>query len=158
MTSRVPGLSNAVVNKAEHSGFQELVKKIESRPHRAALQSDVQQNNIYNPFSEHLKEMVHELGNVELFELCETIPKIKYSHCLPWNQGIVYCICGHYLIYSECRSFLNRQRLVAISFRNYCDQERRYPWCSTRQDRRTERVPYRMECVEEMLQESRLSR
>ena len=34
------------------------------------------------------------------------------------------------------------------------DQERRYPWCSTRQDRSTKRIPHGLECVEEMLQES----
>ena len=38
------------------------------------------------------------------------------------------------------------------------DQERALSWCSTRQNRRTERVPYCLECVEEMLQESWLSR
>ena len=38
------------------------------------------------------------------------------------------------------------------------DQERRCPWCSTRQDRSTKRIPYGLECVEEMLQESRLPR
>ena len=39
---------------------------------------------------------------VELFELCETIPKEQCSHCLHyWNQGIVYGTCGHCLIYSE---------------------------------------------------------
>ena len=32
------------------------------------------------------------------------------------------------------------------------DQERASPWCSTRQSLRTERVPYSLECVEEMLQ------
>ena len=31
------------------------------------------------------------------------------------------------------------------------DKERRYPWCSTRQDRGTKRIPFGLECVEEML-------
>ena len=38
------------------------------------------------------------MGNVELFESCETIPKVQCSECLLyWNQGIVYCTCGHLL-------------------------------------------------------------
>ena len=37
---RVPGLSHAVVKEAEHFRVQELVKKIESHPHREALQAD----------------------------------------------------------------------------------------------------------------------
>ena len=48
---RVPGLSHEVVKEAEH--FR--VKKIESHPHREALQADLQQNNVYNPFSNNWK-------------------------------------------------------------------------------------------------------
>ena len=36
---RVPGLSRAVVKETEHLRVQELVKKIESHPHRAAPSS-----------------------------------------------------------------------------------------------------------------------
>ena len=39
-----------------------------------------------------------------------------------------------------------------------CDKERAQSWCSTWQNRRTERVPYSLECLEEMLQESWLSK
>ena len=38
------------------------------------------------------------------------------------------------------------------------DKERTYSWCSTWQDRSTKRIPHGLEYVEEMLQESRLSR
>ena len=101
---RVPGLSHAVVKEAEHFRVQELVKKIESHPHREALQADLQQNNVYNSLSNNSKAMIRELGNVELFELCETIPKVQCSHCLLyWNQGIVYCTCGQFLVESESR-------------------------------------------------------
>ena len=76
------------MKEAETFRVQELVKKIESHPHRDALQADSQQNNVYNPFSNNSKEMIRELGNVELFELCETIPKVQGSQCLLyWNQG-----------------------------------------------------------------------
>ena len=48
---RVRGLSHAVVEEAEHLRVQELVKKIENHPHREALHADLQQNNVYIPFS-----------------------------------------------------------------------------------------------------------
>ena len=63
---REPGLSHAVGKEAEHFRVQELVKKIESHPHRAALQADLQQNNVYNSFSKNSEEMIREFGNVEL--------------------------------------------------------------------------------------------
>ena len=99
---RVPGLSHAVVKEAQHLRIQELVKKIENHPHREALHTDLQQNNVYNPFSNYSEAMIRELGNVELFELCETIPKVQCSHCLLcWNQGTVQYTCGQCLIDSE---------------------------------------------------------
>ena len=117
---RVPGLSHAVVKEAEHFRVQELVKKMESHPHREALQADMEQNNVYNPFSNNSKAMIRELGNVELFELCETIPKVQCSHCLVhWNQGIVYCTCGQCWIDSESRRKFNKLRLDALSIPNY---------------------------------------
>ena len=89
---RVPGLSHAVVKEAENFRVQELVKKIESHPHREARQADLQQNNLCNPFSNTSNAMIRELGNVEL--LCETIPNVQCSQCLLyWNQGVIYCTC-----------------------------------------------------------------
>ena len=49
---RVSGLPHAVVKQAENFRVRGLVKKIESQLHREALQADLQQNNVYNPFSD----------------------------------------------------------------------------------------------------------
>ena len=117
---RAPGLSHAVVKEAEHLRVQELAKKIENHLHREAFHADMQQNNVNSPLSNNSKKMIPELGSVELFELCETTPKVQCSHCLLcWIQGIVYCICGHCLIDSESRRKLNKLRLDAFSFPNY---------------------------------------
>ena len=98
---RVPGLSHAVVKEAEHLRVQEFVKKIENHPHRQALQADLHQNNVYNPFSNNSKEMIRELGNVVLFELCETLPKVQCSHCL---------LCW---IMALCTALMDNARLIA---------------------------------------------
>ena len=63
---RVSGLSRAVVKQVENFRVRELVKKIESHPHREALQADLQQNNAYNPFSDESKAMIRETGNVRV--------------------------------------------------------------------------------------------
>ena len=117
---RVLGLSHGVVKEAEHLRVQELVKKIESHPHREALQAALQQSSVYNPFSNNLKAMIREMGSVELFVLCETIPKVQSSHCLLyWNQGIGYCTCGQFLVESESRRKFHKLRLDALSIPNY---------------------------------------
>ena len=149
---RVPGLSHAVVKEAEHFRVQELVMKIESHPHREALQADLMQNNVYNPFSNNSKEMIRELGNVELFELCETRPTVQCPQCLLyWNQGIIYCTCGQFLFESESRRKLNKLRLDAISIPHYVIKKGAMPWCSTPAKlKNRKRTPYGLECVEEM--------
>ena len=49
--------------------------KSEQQSGSRALHADLQQNNAYNPFSDESKAMIREMGNAELFELCETIQK-----------------------------------------------------------------------------------
>ena len=117
---RVPGLPHAVLNEVENFSVRELVKKIESHPHREALQADLQQNNVYNPSNNSSKAMIREMGNVEIFELCEAIPKVQCSQCLlNWNQGVTYCTCGQRLIDSESRRKFNKLRLDALSIPHY---------------------------------------
>ena len=102
------------------------MKKIESHPRREALQADLQQNNIYNPFSNNSKTLIREMGNVDLFELCETIPKVQCSQCLlSWNQGVIYCTCGHFLVESESRRKLTNKRLDALSIPHYVIKKER---------------------------------
>ena len=69
MDFRIPGLPHSVVKQAQNSRVRELVKKIENHPHRHALQLDLQQNKACNPFSAKSKQMIQDVGNVELFEL-----------------------------------------------------------------------------------------
>ena len=115
---RVSGLPHAVVKQAENSRICELVKKIESHLHRQDPPADLQQSNAYNPFSEKSKKMIQDMGNVELLKLCETTPELHCSECLLcWNQGIVYCTCGHLLRENQSSRFLDSQHFARISQR-----------------------------------------
>ena len=131
--NRVPGLSHAVVNeKQKISTFKSSSTRSKVILIREALQADLQQNNVYNPFSINSKEMIREMGNVEFFELCETIPKVQCSQCLLyWNQRIVYCTCGQFLVERESRRKFNKLCSLYPALRN---QERALPWCSTQQN------------------------
>ena len=123
---RVSGLPHAVVKQAGNFRVRKLVKKIESHPHREALQADLQQNNVYNPLSDDSKAMIRDMGNVELFELCETIPKVQCSECLLYgNQGVIYCTCGHLLIESESSQHFHQWRLDAFSIPHYVIRKER---------------------------------
>ena len=91
------------------------------------LQADRQQKNAYNPFSEKSKKMIKDMGNVELFELCETIPKVQCNECLLyWSQGIVYCTCGHLLKESEASGGAIQCALDLLSIQNYVIKKGRH--------------------------------
>ena len=62
------GQSIGLFKQAGNFSVRELVKKIESHSHREALQAELQQNKVYNPFSEKSKKMIQDMGIVELFE------------------------------------------------------------------------------------------
>ena len=123
---RIPGLSHPVVKQADNYRVRELVKQIENHLHRQPLERDLQQNNAYNPFSEKSKKMIKDMGNVQLFELCETIPKTQCNGApIVWNQGIVYCTCGHLMKESEANRGAIQCTLDLLSIKNYVIKKRR---------------------------------
>ena len=93
---RIPGLPHSVVKQAESSRVSELVEKIKNH-----TQIDMLFHSIYNKtkpttrFSTMTKQMIQDVGNVELFDLFETDPKTQCKECLSyWSECIIYCTCG----------------------------------------------------------------
>ena len=98
MDFKIPGLPHSTVKQLQSASVRELIQKIENQPNRHALQRDLQQSQSFNPFSQESKQMIHEVGNIELCELLDTEPKTQCKVCLSyWDIGIVYCTCGHFL-------------------------------------------------------------
>ena len=98
MDFKIPGLPHSTVKQLHSASLRELIQKIENHPYRHALQRDLQQSQSFNPFSPESKQMIHEVGNIELCELLDTEPKTQCKVCLSyWDIGIVYCTCGHFL-------------------------------------------------------------
>ena len=94
----IPGVPHSTVKQLHSASVRDLIQKTESHPNRHALQRDLQQSQSCNPFSQESKEMIHEVGNVELCLLLDMEPKAQCKVCLSyWEVGIVYCTCGHFL-------------------------------------------------------------
>ena len=77
MDFRIPGLPHSVVKHAQSTSVRQLIQKIENHPDRHALQQDLRQNQSFNPFSPEPKQMIQDVGNIELCELLETEPKTQ---------------------------------------------------------------------------------
>ena len=98
MDFRIPGLPHFVVKHAQSTSVRQLIQKFENHPDRHGLQQDLRQNQSFNPFSPESKQMIRDVGNIELCELFETEIKTQCIVCLPyWNIGILHCTCGHFL-------------------------------------------------------------
>ena len=87
----IPGVPNSTVKQSHGANVQDLIQKIENHPQRHALQSDLQQRQQFNPFSNESKDMIREVGNIELCEVLDVEPKAQCKICLSyWDVGIVY--------------------------------------------------------------------
>ena len=99
MDFNIPGLPHSTVKQLQSASARELIQKIENHPNRHALQRDIQQSQSFNPFSQESKQIIHEVGNIELCELLDMEPKTQCKVCLSyWDIGIVYCTCGHLFV------------------------------------------------------------
>ena len=98
MDFKIPGLPHSTVKQLQSASVRDLIQKIDNDPNRHALQRDLQQSQSFNPFSQESKQMIHEVGNIELCELLDMEPKAQCEVCLSYcDIGIVYCTCGHFL-------------------------------------------------------------
>ena len=95
---RLPGIPHSTVQK-EDTNRKETVKRLiqqsENHLNRDSLMQDMNKTEEFNPSSEKSKELITDLGNTEIFELCETSSKLQCPDCtVYWEVGIIYCTCG----------------------------------------------------------------
>ena len=123
MNFRIPGLPLSVVKHAQSTSVRQLIQKIENHPDRHALRQDLRQNQSFNPFSPESKQMIQDVGDIELCELPKTQCKVCLSY---WNIGILYCTCGH---------FLHKERGPNQEFINYTMDLLSVPECVIKKGR-----------------------
>ena len=88
----ISGVPNAMVKRSHGINVHNLIQQIENHPQRQALQSDLQQHQAFNPFSEESKDAIMAVGNTELCEILDVEPKAQCRACLSyWDVGIVTC-------------------------------------------------------------------
>ena len=70
------------------------IEQFESHPNRNMLLKDFEKSEEINHFSQESKDLTTEMGNNEIFEVCEISSKRQCPDCA-WNGviGFVYCTC-----------------------------------------------------------------
>ena len=80
----ISGVPNAMVKRSHGISVHNLIQQIENHPQRQALQSDLQQHQAFNPFSEESKDAIMAAGNTELCEIVDVEPKSQCRACLTY--------------------------------------------------------------------------
>ena len=155
MDFKIPGLPHSIVNHAHSASVRELIQKIENHPNRHALRRDLQQCQQFNPFSKESKDMIHEVGNIELCELLDTEPKTQCEVCLSyWDIGIVHCTCGHFLRKGteENKKFI-QYTMDLLSIPDYYIKERATSRAPLREEAGRQGILHRQPAQEEVQKE-----
>ena len=77
---------------------KKLIQQFESHPNKESILQDFKQTEKINKFSEKSQELIAEMNNTEIFELCGTSAKKQCPDCkVYWEIGIVYGTCGRCL-------------------------------------------------------------
>ena len=151
----IPVLPHAAVKQLQSASVRELIQKIENHPNRHALQRDLQQSQSFNPLSPESKQMIHEVGNIELCELLDMEPKTQCKVCSSyWDVCIVYCTCWHFLRdgTEENKKFV-QYTMDLLSIPNCYIKKGEPPRAPLRKEARGPRVRHRQFAQEEVQKE-----
>ena len=74
---------------------KKLIEQFESHPYKESFLQDLNQTQKINKFSEESKDLIADMNNTEIFELCETSSNKQCPDCnLYLEIGIFCCTCG----------------------------------------------------------------
>ena len=117
----ISGIPDATVKRSQSISIHDLIQRIESHPQKEAIQNDLEQHQLFNPFSDESKVAIMAAGNTELCEIINVEPKLQCKVCLKHcSTGIIYCTCGHLMTNdsAEIRKYISAV-LDTFSIRNF---------------------------------------
>ena len=101
MDYRIPGVPLSAVEQQDthrKDKVRQLIEKFENHPNKESFLQDFKRTKEINEFSKESQDLIADMNNTEIFELCETSSKQQSPDCnLYWEAGIVYCSCGRCL-------------------------------------------------------------
>ena len=82
-------------NTTREIKVKRLIEKFENHKHKESFIQDLSQTQKINKFSRESQDVIADLNNTEIFELCENSSKQECPVCNAyWEIGIIYCSCG----------------------------------------------------------------
>ena len=95
---RILGIPLSTVEQQDtnrENKVKKLIEKFESHKHEESFLQDLSQTQKINQFSKESQDLIADMKNTEIFELCENSSKQQCPDCSAnWETSIVYCGCG----------------------------------------------------------------
>ena len=74
---------------------KQLIEKFENHQHKESFCQDLSQTQKINKLSKESEDLIAEMNNTEIFELCENSSEQQCTDCNTyWEISIVFCSCG----------------------------------------------------------------
>ena len=94
-TAGVPLSAVEPQNTIRENKAKRLIEKFENHKNKKSLIHDLTQTQNINKFGKESQDLIADLNNTEIFELCENNSKQQCPDCnFHWEIGIIYCSCG----------------------------------------------------------------
>ena len=98
MDHRISGVPLSAVEQQitiRENKVKRLIEKFENHKHKESFIQDLRQTEKINKFSKYSQDLIADLNNTEIFELCENSSKRQCLDCNSyWEIGIICCSCG----------------------------------------------------------------
>ena len=95
---RIAGVPLSAVeqqNTTRENKVKRLIEKFENHKNEESFLQDLSQTQKINKFSKESQDLLADMNNTEIFELCENSSKQQCPDCNTyWEIGIIYCSCG----------------------------------------------------------------
>ena len=94
----------------------QLFEKFENHSNKESFLQDFKQTKEINKFSKESQDLIADMNNKGIFELCETSSKQQCLDCnFFWEVGIVYCTCGRCLRISRSEKEVDKSNNDVVS-------------------------------------------
>ena len=116
--NRMPGILPSTVGQQDtnrRETVKNLIQQFENHPNKEPFLQDLKKTQEINAFRERSMKLITDMGNTEIFELCETSSKIQ----CPGKVALFYCSSGRSLKHCKGPHSSTRRTVTPLSMPGY---------------------------------------
>ena len=124
---RISGVPLSAVEQQDttrENKVKKLIEKFENHKHKESFLQDLSQTQKINKFCRESQDLIADLSNTEIFELCPNSSKQQCPDCNAyWEIGVIYCICGRNMKSSQSPAEFDQNNRDLTSIPGYVIQK-----------------------------------